>query len=103
MRTGTFEPWTTAQVGNIPERLIAADFNGDSFADIEILHSPNVGQTCLTVLYNDRTGHFPTRSEYSSAQVAVAYAMTAGDFDGDGRLDLALADPQTRSAQVFLN
>jgi len=105
---GTFEPWSTVMVGSLPIKLIAADFNGDGFADLAMLHNRNTealvaSAPYLTVLYNDGTGHFPTRKEYFDPQMSPDYTLTAADFDGDGRLDLVMGSSTIRGVQMLLN
>jgi hypothetical protein len=106
---GTFEPWRSVPVGAMPEQVVAGDFNGDHAPDLAILHNHNVGspppldQPYLTILYNDGSGAFPTRSEYANQRLITAGSLAAADFDGDGRLDLAFPDYGAHTALVALN
>lgn len=72
-----------------------ADFDGDGLADIactlythELLVLRNLGGTDFTPLAPHATGLYPG-------------AMAIGDFDRDGRPDVAVVNPEENSIQVF--
>lgn len=71
--------------------LAAADFNNDGAPD---LVAGDVLGTTVRVLLNDGAGAFPQAAGYaagSGAGVGVGpRALAAGDFNGDGKLDLAV-------------
>jgi hypothetical protein len=78
---------------------VAGDFNSDGFPDLVRVHSESggSGQT-FTILLGDRTGSFQEAPGGVTIPVTSIYGLVVGDFDGDGRLDVAIlsrdaADP----------
>jgi hypothetical protein len=62
--------------------LTSGDFDGDGFPDLAVANSGRV----FTVLLNDGQGNFTVSAEMSI--VDNTHSVAAGDFNGDGRLDL---------------
>jgi hypothetical protein len=112
--------WEPGALGELPEAgdrlgfaLASADFDGDHYADLAIGNPsedfgpsneiPDVGS--ITVAYGSpawfdlsRTGNFWQGSiygndAYDQAADRFGWALAAGDFDGDGRGDLAVGHP----------
>jgi len=70
-------------VGNAPTDIILADLDGDGRTDFV---TANVNASSLTVGWNDGSYSFSPLTVAVAAQTSV---VGVGDFDGDGRLDLA--------------
>jgi hypothetical protein len=68
--------------------LVVGDFNNDSKQDVAVLAAGN-GTPHVSVLLGDGAGGLgpPIRSDAGSSAVQQA-ALAAGDFNGDGRLDV---------------
>lgn len=80
-------------VGEQPISLVAADFNGDGFLDIATCNSTAAN---ITVLLGDGKGYFPTTKNIAvtglggSQSQQFPKSITAADFNGDGKTDLAI-------------
>jgi hypothetical protein len=80
---GTFDPPAVTVPGGRVWNLVAADFNGDGLDDLaatgfnssDLLVLPSLGEAGLAAAQHFGVGH-------------LADELTAGDLDGDGRLDL---------------
>jgi len=88
---GTFQ--APVQVGSIPngaQSFIAADLNNDGILDliaVEINSNPR-----LYVWFGNGDGTFQAPRTYSTT--FLPYSVAAGNFFGDGRLDLAVSEEQ---------
>jgi hypothetical protein len=89
--------------------VLSGDMDGDGDVDLVVASVGDfVGDTVvaghtlgLSVLLNDGSGHFPNRIIISDT-INVSAAQIA-DFDGDGRLDILIAEYPTQRLKVFAN
>lgn len=97
---GTFTASPASPVTDIqPQSIVSGDFNGDGIPDLVVA---NFGSTAdnvsgsLTVLLGNGDGTFlqPAANVYLDQNVH-ATALAAGDFNGDGNLDLAVKTDTT--------
>lgn len=75
--------------------VVAADFDNDMDVDLFVLASGDIGQQPNQLLLNDGTGHFDVVKNAGGAagsMAGVGDSATTADVDGDGFLDLFLAN-----------
>jgi hypothetical protein len=87
---GTFQPATKYAAGPGPAAIVAGDFNGDGHLDLAVADS--FGSSNVAVLLGNGDGTFQPASLIKYAATSFSDAIVAGDFTGDGHLDLAVAD-----------
>jgi hypothetical protein len=94
---GAFQNQAAYPVGYGPNRIVAGDFNGDGRLD---LATANYDSNDVSVLLGNGDGTFQAQARYSVAsstydpayEGSSPFALVAGDFNGDGRPDLAVVD-----------
>jgi hypothetical protein len=84
---GTFRSHIDYPSGNQPSSVAAADFNGDGKLDLAI--SSNQGGVSILLGNGDGTFQAPVEYAASSSQSLITDVIVA-DFNGDGKLDLAV-------------
>ncbi len=101
-----FVPAVAFATGVKPYSVAAADFNGDGILDLAVANS---GSNDISVLAGDGTGGFGAPVNFpvaSAAQMSQALnnapvAMTIGDFNGDGALDIAVGNAGTGTVNIL--
>lgn len=96
---GTFGPPTTIPVGKAPESIIAADFNNDGKLDLAVANSVD---GTVTLLLGNGDGTFTQASGSPYAVGPDPFQIAAADFNGDGKLDLAVANGTGGTISIFL-
>ncbi len=80
-----------------PVQSVAADFNGDGFVDLAVTNSLGVD-----VLLGNGDGTFKPRVTYPVKGSRGANAITLGDMNNDGSLDLIITQISTPAAVQIL-
>ncbi len=85
---GTFGVPTTIPVGNQPDAIVVGDLNNDGKLDLAVA---NYADGTITLLLGNGDGTFTPASGSPYAVGQGPFALAAADFNGDGKLDLAVA------------
>jgi hypothetical protein len=96
---GTFQAPITVPVGNAPMAMVTGDFNCDGKLDIAVA---NDGDNTVTILLGNADGTFTPASGSPYAVGRAPAAMVAADFNGDGKLDLAVANMTDGTLSILL-
>ena len=96
---GMFAP--PVSIGPAPYTYTIGDFNGDGQWDIAFCN-PFEGQpACPGIMFGNGDGTF--RPPVYQAVTTQGYLISSGDFNNDGKLDLAIAAQQPIGTIVLLN
>ena len=85
------QPFGTYSVGYVPTALAIGDFDGDGNPDIAVVVSnpnPFLNSGYVSLLMGKPDGTFQAGNNYAAGIGSTSIA--AGDFNGDGKLDLAV-------------
>jgi FG-GAP-like repeat/Putative Ig domain len=101
---GTFQaavPYATGNPQDHPIAVSAVDFNGDGKLDLAVT---NLNAKNVAILLGNGDGTFGTATAYSTTNGGFIgpSAMTTGDFNGDGKVDLAITDQQDNTVSILL-
>ena len=98
---GTFEAPIVTSVACNPTWVATGDFNGDGKPDIAVVGAPCFGSSGLQVFLGNGDGTF--QAAKTSLGIPGVVTATVGDFNGDGKLDIAaVAQGSPDTVQILL-
>ena len=97
--SGTFGSQTTYAVGSGPFSVAVGDFNGDGNPD---LATANVNDNTVSVLLGTATGNGTFQPQATYTVGSNPNSVAVGDFNGDGKLDLATTNVNSNTVSVLL-
>ncbi len=98
----TFPAYTQYAAGVSPTGVAVGDFNGDGFPDLAVANSNLYGDAgTVSVLLNKGFGDFGSQATYGVG--AIPDSVAVGDFNGDGKPDLAVANGGSTFVSLLLN
>jgi hypothetical protein len=97
---GTFQAGREFGAGVSPVSIAPGDFNGDQVPDLAVANFASGVASGVSVLLGNGDGTFRAAERYATGTEAQAVAV--GDFNGDGRLDLAVANNGSDNVSVLL-
>src|SRR5208283_3700267 len=92
-------PGSPFTVGSGPQSVAVGDFNGDGKLDLAIA---NRGSNTVTVLLGNGTGGFKAAPGSPFPAGTQPYSVAVGDFNGNGKRDLAIANGGSNNKTVLL-
>jgi hypothetical protein len=95
--TGTFKRRADFPAGGAPQRIAAADLDGDRNLDLVL---PITAGNAVAILFGDREGHFAEPKLFPV--VGGPFMTVVADFNGDARLDLVVGTQTAGSRRVAL-
>src|SRR5262249_13302884 len=98
----SFSPTTSFPVGANPQAVVTADFNHDGKLDLATPgYDYELGDGSISVLLGNGNGSFqPAQTSWATGPYTSALA--AGDFNADGKIDLAAANWGASSNDVSI-
>lgn len=97
-----FNSSLTFPTGAAPFSMLAQDFDGDGKIDLAVANR----DTNTVSLYRNLSvngGHIAFSAATAFTTGNRPHAITAGDYDGDGKIDLAVANLDDHSVSIFRN
>src|SRR5262249_2348955 len=100
--TGGFQPQTTFSEPGTLQAIAVGDFNGDGKLDIAVANvGTGASANTVSILLGAGNGTFQLQNN-NYATGATPAALVTGDFNRDGKLDLATANSAGGSVSILL-
>ena len=99
--TGNFSPATNFTLVGSPQWVAVGDFNGDGRQDLAVLLVPYPDPNTVSILLGDGTGNFGAPTNFGVGE-GDPRSVAVGDFNGDGRQDLAVVLNLSDNVSILL-
>ena len=101
--TPTFAPKVDVNTGTNPRSVSIGDFNGDGKPDLAVVNYLSNTTSILlnTTATNATTPTFATKVDVNTGNGPISVSI--GDFNGDGKPDLAVANFSSNTTSIILN
>ena len=96
----SFAAATNLAVGDFPQSVAVGDFNGDGKQDLAVANFRAYYAVSVSILLGDGSGNFSAVTNFDSGNGPTSVAV--GDFNGDGKQDLAVANQDTNDVSILL-
>lgn len=92
-----FSPTTNFPVGNNPQAVISADFNGDGRPDLAVV---NYNSNNVSISLGDESGGLGIATHFAVGGNPMS--VTSADFNGDAKVDLAVSNLISNNVSILL-
>lgn len=97
---GTFQTHVEYTTGPSPDSVTAGDLNGDGILDLVTASGTYGANDTVSVLLGNGDGTFQPNVDYTTGTAPTFVAL--GDFNGDRKIDLAVANAGSNSVSILL-
>jgi|GEM_PF-1521414 len=98
---GTFRVGSRLQTGSLPAAIAVGDLNGDGKPDLVVANQSLSGTYSILLGNGDGTFQAPVTYQLRAFPDSMS-SVVVGDFDGDGKLDIAIADSFYHNVTILL-
>jgi hypothetical protein len=98
---GTFQPPVSYSAGSNPTMVAVADFNADGKLDLAVTNNGSNSDNTVSILLGNGDGTFQAHVDYGTGSSNLC-SVAVGDFNGDGRPDLVVADLFSTDVRLLL-